>query len=50
MAWNNFIVRLWSSVSRHQLVRAEELLAITSSNACLRICGGFPGVLYSAPP
>lgn len=49
MAWNNFILRLWSSVSYHQLVRAEEAVAITSSNACLSICV-FLALLYTAPP
>lgn len=50
MAWNNFILRLWSSVSHHQLVRAEEAVAITLSDACLSICGIFLALLYSAPP
>lgn len=48
MAWNNFILKLGSSVSHHQLMRAEGAVAITLSNACHSICGVFLALLYNA--
>lgn len=48
MAWNNFkTMVICFSPSADE---AEEVVAITSSNACLSICDVFLALLYSVPP